>query len=752
MKLSNFSLTQIASIIFFTAIIFFSKTTNAEQAPEASNNIYIADNILQADILLKNATHNTKTLQLFTHGKPGMLHIENSWKDKKAIANWLRAKQMLKQIEHLNIYGCEFAKGEKGKAAVQFLETELSITIAASDDITGIDGDWELEVGIYKEGKNFTNYPNNLQVSLPMDKGEAVLSCHSAFEGNISSIPDGFVLGLLDIRDPLGNNAPVAPSIWTAPAGSNVYHHPSWTNENLGEIFGVAIEEGATNPDIFVSTTGSSGTTLHTNLPATGGTGGEVTRIDGTTGNILWQTSLPNTFFTNGNFSKYVGLGQITYNPDLDFVYVTNVDDGLIYILNGSTGAQLGTYNPSPSVPDDPNELWTPLDRMVYGIKYNQCDERLYYYKHPGEIRSVELSAFGLPETSTDRLEFVHTVNNSDPFREVISDISFPDGCCGPQQIAISEKGFEVQTNSEGFEDWTLRAHYANPFTYNQNPDGTWSQNQKYLIGEISLFERNANGAGGIDYGFNNYGPNPTDGDLCIDCNDALVTTTDATQFDNTNAYYVWGLMIVDILGMQSTGIDNGYLIDIDNDTARDRNQKFIFGDIEVYGQCDCVCESLAGEIFVDSDNNGCMDGTDALVTASVGVMLFTCGDDPATATPLATATVTDGSYEFGTDATADADICLTAGITYFVVFDIPNASGEALDGYVFSAGTAVCTAGMADDSPTDDGVSGCYDPADDDATDTDTDEHIDVGILPGCPPVNCINQYGEFTIIKRRP
>jgi len=89
----------------------------------------------------------TQVFQLFSHGRPGELWIQDKWRNAKEIAQWLNNQQLLQDIRHLNIYGCHFAQGEKGKAAVKYLEATLGISVAASDDITGIEGDWDLEIG-----------------------------------------------------------------------------------------------------------------------------------------------------------------------------------------------------------------------------------------------------------------------------------------------------------------------------------------------------------------------------------------------------------------------------------------------------------------------------------------------------------------------------------------------------------------------------------------------------------------------------
>jgi predicted ThiF/HesA family dinucleotide-utilizing enzyme len=65
--------------------------------------------------------------------------------------------------KHLNIYGCEFAKGYKGLEAVKYLEKELGISVAASTNITGKGGDWNLEVGQSIATISLPNYNGNLQ-------------------------------------------------------------------------------------------------------------------------------------------------------------------------------------------------------------------------------------------------------------------------------------------------------------------------------------------------------------------------------------------------------------------------------------------------------------------------------------------------------------------------------------------------------------------------------------------------------------
>ena len=99
---------------------------------------------------------------LFSHGKPGELFIEGEWKNAKQIAEWLKNTHKLRDKSQLNIYGCEFAKGEKGRIALSYLRKKLTISVAGSNDTTGIDGDWELEVGTPKNTIEIHDYMANL--------------------------------------------------------------------------------------------------------------------------------------------------------------------------------------------------------------------------------------------------------------------------------------------------------------------------------------------------------------------------------------------------------------------------------------------------------------------------------------------------------------------------------------------------------------------------------------------------------------
>uniref|UniRef100_UPI003A93DC9D DUF7507 domain-containing protein n=1 Tax=Joostella sp. TaxID=2231138 RepID=UPI003A93DC9D len=139
-----------------------------------TSNVYIDSAVKNIQSLeLNRYAQLNSVYQLFSHGKPGKLYINNKWLGKEGIVGFLKEKFSLNsdRISHLNIYGCEFAKGAFGKDAVAYIEKELNISVAASTDITGKDGNWNLEVGKSIAAINIPSYIGNLQY-LPGDDAD----------------------------------------------------------------------------------------------------------------------------------------------------------------------------------------------------------------------------------------------------------------------------------------------------------------------------------------------------------------------------------------------------------------------------------------------------------------------------------------------------------------------------------------------------------------------------------------------------
>ena len=186
--------------------------------------------------------------------------------------------------------------------------------------------------------------------ALPVQPGEAVVTSGSS---DITFDTD-FVVRIFDVRDPGCDPRAQLGLPWPAPVYRNAMPNPTmnpadeWTVANLGDVFGIAIDDG-TPPNIYVTSSSVSWTFCC--APGTG----EVFRLDGTTGAISALATLPN---------NSVGLGNIAFAPTHQLLYVTNHEDGRIYRLDLS-GMVLDTFDPFAA--DDGLPGFAPLGERLWG-------------------------------------------------------------------------------------------------------------------------------------------------------------------------------------------------------------------------------------------------------------------------------------------------------------------------------------------------------------------------------------------------
>lgn len=311
---------------------------------------YIDKTVQKVSLLIANLAENSieqnATFQLLTHGRPGHLLMEGEWKNASEIAQWLQANQFLKNKTQLNIYGCNFAQGEKGRAAVAYLEATLGISVAASDDLTGADGDWDLEVGDELNRISILDYPFNLQTppwplstnpadgnSIILHRGIAPITC-----GVTADLPASqrWIFAMISLNDAIPGSGRVETT-----NTDSVYHHNSWLVSQIGNVFGIDINE--TTGAVYITASSNygagfgniNGTTPSVlNYGSIGGAtqteaAGAVYRIDPTTGQATLFASLPQQTVTitheeceTGNTisrpNTGVGLGNITWDKDRD--------------------------------------------------------------------------------------------------------------------------------------------------------------------------------------------------------------------------------------------------------------------------------------------------------------------------------------------------------------------------------------------------------------------------------------------------
>ena len=144
--------TTLYVVIFLTVLIPAVGTTQ---------NTFVDADVKQLEFKL---TTDNNVFHLISHGRSGQLLIDGSWLDAESLVGWFQKTDLLGDRKHLNIYGCEFGFGTQGATAIQVLESQLGITVAASDDITGVDGDWDLEIGETIAAISVKHYSGNLQV------------------------------------------------------------------------------------------------------------------------------------------------------------------------------------------------------------------------------------------------------------------------------------------------------------------------------------------------------------------------------------------------------------------------------------------------------------------------------------------------------------------------------------------------------------------------------------------------------------
>jgi hypothetical protein len=181
---------------FFVAfIVLCCNTTQAKTCKTDMPKHYQASNIYMDPSVAgfpRIGETSASAFQLISHGRPGQLLLRGQWMDAAQIAGFVAPEinNSKAKIQHLNIYGCEFGKGETGKAAVAYLQKTLGISVSASDDITGRDGDWDLEVGTYVSIKGFENYNGNLQYAAGDDfDGDGVINSIDIDDDN-DGVPD----------------------------------------------------------------------------------------------------------------------------------------------------------------------------------------------------------------------------------------------------------------------------------------------------------------------------------------------------------------------------------------------------------------------------------------------------------------------------------------------------------------------------------------------------------------------------------
>ncbi|MEM7147656.1 MAG: SdrD B-like domain-containing protein [Verrucomicrobiota bacterium] len=227
------------------------------------------------------------------------------------------------------------------------------------------------------------------------------------------------------------------------------YHHPSWHIDQIGNVFGIAINP--TNGEVFLTASsnygaGYFGQTAILQYGTIEGGGhdsvtaaGRVYKLDAITGQATVFAELPQqsttvthvdcevTSETNVRTTG-VGLGNIAYDVDNDQYFVSNIEDGRIYRLDRN-GNILDSYDPLTY--DDGAAGITDIEDLAYGLAVEPGAARLFF----GTIDATSGSG-GAPSVYSIQLSgsgsFQGTINNTNmpagaTWNNYVPNGSFPD-------------------------------------------------------------------------------------------------------------------------------------------------------------------------------------------------------------------------------------------------------------------------------------------------------------------------------------
>ncbi len=445
---------------------------------------------------------------------------------------------------------------------------------------------------------------------LPLQKGTVAVTCYSNsnWAYNPPTDPNGPVLALFN-----GSAAELASAgtgVGTVSYNWQFSHNetaiqsgtpsPSreWVGRNLGEIFGIALDD-APSPNLYVAATTAYG---NATWPIGNGPG-TVYRLDGTSGAIKAFPQIPNAGSPAGQAGIGAGLGNLCYHRvgTNEWLYVTNMGDGRIYRLNVATctldatpfdhGTQALPNVGLTAIADNPALVFTQPERRPWGIGVH--GGRLYYSVfsgvntsgaifHQTEVWSLALDGAGNFMPATALREFIvpplvgpwvnGTLNEGTAPRAnaPVSDIEFSDS----GSMFLAERyhtalyGFIAGTHATRVLEYTGASTSWATIPASPPP-------YKWQVGvDNSLGRPIDNSAGGV--------APACDGSLWVS-GDALHTTL--------KAYGLQRIKPGGNLGDSPPQL-NSQIIDLDGDTVN--YDKSLIGDADVFDKCSCF--EIVGE------------------------------------------------------------------------------------------------------------------------------------------------------------
>lgn len=425
--------------------------------------------------------------------------------------------------------------------------------------------------------------------------------------------------------------------------------HDQWKGTNMGDVFGVAIDDQKNAYFTTTKSISSSGSTATNSGVAGDGGVYKLNANDWSITPLITTGTGPNQI-PNQN----VGLGNICFDKWNNQLFITNFEDGKIYRFDtdGNLLSTFDPFNPDDGSPgfaghgealwginihgDSPNNLkvyfsqWTEDNSLATATNVNNSVWSIDI-DPSGEFSGTEDFCFSLPDIT---YTWASVTGGSYP----ISDITFSaDG-----KMYLCEKTQGGWSTFGGFDDlFTPGAHNSRLLEFT-NISGVWTMTQHYGVGNYNTPTTSDNTAGGVALS----NRETVDG---IDCEKLIWATGDALRFSGFNPAdggqtYVYGAAGIPVEGNSLDPASADYVqntsiyVDVNyTGMGNDGSQKMSFGDIEIYS------EALATSTFtISPDSTICPGGALTLNVSGGSNYQWTPStnlDDPNSSSPSASPT-----------------------------------------------------------------------------------------------------------------
>ena len=265
----------------------------------------------------------------------------------------------------------------------------------------------------------------------------------------------------------------------------DVYHHPSWHIDSIGNVFGTAINTKTGNMFVTASSNYGGGFLGNDAVVRYGGiaggtangaddsvAGGAVYKIDGTTGQATVFALLPQqpTNFINDDCESSdavtrtnsgVGLGNIVFDETNNQYFVTNIEDGRIYRLDVS-GTILDSYDPFGN--DNGSAGVSDLEELVYGLAIESGTNNLFFGGVDDAPDAIDYASAGSPSV------YSITLTSSGGFPGSVNNTTLPTGAA-----------------YSNYENATETLHISVPV----GDGSSFADNYVYLISDLAFNQNN---------------------------------------------------------------------------------------------------------------------------------------------------------------------------------------------------------------------------------------------------------------------